>query len=108
MNIEQTLEALGTARLILCGAVDEIEFRESIRIADLLQSLHDALPALIADAEAHRKMKEAGPCAWANVDRYGDHHYHGINQLPQGRHHLYALPDEAAPNAALSRGTPKA
>ena len=54
---------------------------------------NDEANALRADAEAYRKMKEAGPVAWANVDRYGDHHYYGINQLPQGRHHLYALPD---------------
>lgn len=32
------------------------------------------------------------PVAWANVDKRGDHHYHGIRELPIGRHYLYTAP----------------
>ncbi|MFA5186955.1 MAG: hypothetical protein WC551_10785 [Patescibacteria group bacterium] len=97
-DIEQTLEALDRA-ISHCDYAHQTfasDFRSGFKDDMLvLQSLRDAIPALIADAETLRKMKEGGPVAfdWMHEFSRAD----GLCADDYARQFgtaLYTLPDE--------------
>lgn len=103
MNLEKTLEALDRAietryefESRIAAACGKQSSRKD-RDAATLQSLRDALPQLLADAEAFRKMKERGAWAWVIPSTDASHVDGFIDAMAwqEGEFSkpLYALPD---------------